>query len=104
MSATMLHRARYNSVSGTTRGKVIRPAVVQAAALAGYVTMIDTPTGRCLMARCYLCSAWGSVDMFALDHVDPSTKPLEGVYLEHLALACTPCNTRKDQTVSAYPY
>ena len=101
---TMLHPSRYNGISGTTRGKVIRPAVIQRAAAAGYVATIETPTGPALMARCYLCDSWGAVHMFALDHCDASTKPDPGVFLEDLALACTPCNTRKDQATNAYPY
>jgi len=101
---TLLHPACYNGISGTTRGKVVRPAVIQEATSAGFTAWIDTPDGPQLMARCYLCGLWGAVEFFALDHVDPATKPQPGVYLEDLALACTPCNSRKRDTEADYPY
>lgn len=101
---TLLHRSKYESISGDTRGKKVRPAVIQEAHRAGYVAMIETPDGPQLMARCYLCGFWGGVHMFALDHCDPATKPEQGIYLEDLALACTPCNSRKRENVAEYPY
>ena len=103
-TATLLHPSRYKSMSGQVRGRIVRPAVIRQATLAGYVATIETPTGSVLMARCYLCGSWADVRMFALDHVDPATKPLPGIYLEDLALACTPCNSRKRDSAADYPY
>ena len=106
MTKTLLHASRYASISGTTRGIHVRPAVIKRAIAAGYVVRTVMPDGGThTMGRCYLCDRWAHVDMLALDHVDPATKPLPGIYLEDIALACTPCNSAKrDHYAGVYPY